>query len=217
MPAWKEGDVTEPTLDGCVGVSGTTPALNVIILDGASEEVQLKATDPGLVALATAIAGVTPKAISDVVTSLTALQGTTPNFKTLYDIWYLLSSSGGIKVATLPDCTNSVLTNSYGTTAAPADWSKYLAIKSQALQDVWDSTNHNLQVTSDNDFNVNNLTVAAGKTIAISTGQEYTCAALDVGGTVMNMGYLRCSSCTIEAGGQFISGPGSVKEIFAGY
>ena len=37
MPAWKEGEVTETTLDGCVGTSGTTPALNVIILDGAGD------------------------------------------------------------------------------------------------------------------------------------------------------------------------------------
>jgi len=132
-----------------------------------------------------------------------------------------VDANGKIGVNALPSITgattNDVLTNVYGTTAVPADWSKYLAIKSQALQDAWDSTNHNLQVTSDNDIWVNNLTVPAGSTMSLASGQEFTCGALDNSGTIVNMGYLRCTSFTTEAGSTYISGPGSVKEVFAGY
>jgi hypothetical protein len=103
--------------------------------------------------------------------------GNPPNQKSLYDVWYAVSS----------------------------------------LTDAWDSTNHNLQVTSDNDIWVNNLTVPAGRTMSLASGQEFTCGALDNSGTIVNMGYLRCTSFTTEAGSTYISGPGSVKEVFAGY
>ena len=97
------------------------------------------------------------------------------------------------------------------------DSSGNIGVKSQALQDAWDSTNHNLQVTSDNDIWVNNLTVPAERTMSLASGQEFTCGALDNSGTIVNMGYLRCTSFTTEAGSTYISGPGSVKEVFAGY
>jgi hypothetical protein len=64
-----------------------------------------------------------------------------------------------------------------------------------------------------------NWTIYSGTTAAISSGQEQTCGAvvIQAGATLMNMGYLRCSSFQIDAGGNYIAGPGSTTEIYSGY
>jgi hypothetical protein len=64
-----------------------------------------------------------------------------------------------------------------------------------------------------------NWTIYSGTVAAISTGEELTCGAVEVqsGATLMNMGYLRCTSFTVDAGGLYIAGNGSTKEVYSGY
>ena len=64
-----------------------------------------------------------------------------------------------------------------------------------------------------------NWTIYAGTTAAISSGEEMTCGAvvIEAGAVLMNMGYLRCTSFTVNAGGLYIAGAGSTKETYVGY
>jgi len=98
-------------------------------------ELQLAATDPGLLALATALAGVTPHTLADLYTlqsstgikvatlpTITGMTGTVAvtNIDTSINT---LFTSTGIKVTTLPDAANAVLT------AVKDQLSDYLAVR----------------------------------------------------------------------------------------
>jgi len=74
-------------------------------------ELQLAATDPGLLALATALAGVSPKTLADIYTCYTlASSGAGLKVTGAVTTSGTATVSGTVAVSTLPDAANAVLT-----------------------------------------------------------------------------------------------------------
>jgi hypothetical protein len=138
---------------GDAGYDPNTQGVPVNIVAGGSGggsggAVSLLSTDPGLVALAMALAGVTPHTLADLYTlqsstgikvaTLPTITGTVAvtNIDTSINT---LFTSTGIKVTTLPDAANAVLTAVKDQTGTYTHW---IGVKSEVLQAIEDQRVH---------------------------------------------------------------------------